>query len=124
MNIRRLVAVDMAWLGAPFILAEYALGVMLPFILGTLSMRAGLFGRTPAAWQTIMGFWLVTIAMNYVSLFIYAVLIARGRSVKEEGMAELKNAKRYGTQQLIILVPFAVVIAALLQEQSRRSRTE
>jgi hypothetical protein len=63
-----------------------------------------------------LGFWLVSIAANYIPLFIYAVLIAKGGTVKGEGQPELAHAKRYGIQQVIILVPFLVVILALLQE--------
>ena len=67
-----------------------------------------------------MGFWLVSIAANYIPLFIYATVIARGRTVKEEGGPELVRAKRYGVQQVITLVPFLVVLLALLQEFRHR----
>lgn len=67
-----------------------------------------------------MGIWLVSIATNYIPLFIYAVSIARGGTVKEEGQPELARAKRYGIQQIIILVPFLVVLLALLQEFRRQ----
>ena len=63
-----------------------------------------------------MGAWLVSIAANYISLFIYAVLIARGGTVKEAGQPELVRAKRYGVQQVIILIPFLVVIVVFLRE--------
>ena len=36
-EIRKLAAVDMAWLGRRLILTEYALGVILPLALGALS---------------------------------------------------------------------------------------
>ena len=113
-NIRKLAALDMAWLGTRAIVAEYALGVILPLILGLLSLRSGL--RDASAWETDLGIWLITIAANYVPLFIYAVLIAKAGTAKEEGQPEIVHAKRYGVQQIIILVPFLVVIAALLQE--------
>lgn len=115
-NIRKLAAVDMVWLGARVILAEYALGVLLPFILGMLSIRSGLFRPVHSTWQILMGIWLVSIAVNYIPLFTYALLIAKGGTVKEEGQPELAHAKRYGLQQVIILVPFLVVILSLLQE--------
>jgi len=113
-NIRKLAALDMAWLGTRAIVAEYALGVILPLVLGLLSLRSGL--RDASAWETGLGIWLITIAANYVPLFIYAVLIAKAGTAKEEGQPEIVHAKRYGVQQIIILVPFLVVIAALLQE--------
>jgi hypothetical protein len=119
-KIRKLAAVDMLWLGAQVILIEYALGVVLPLILGFHSIRSGLFDSIHSTWETIMGIWLVSIATNYIPLFIYAVSIARGGTVKEEGQPELARAKRYGIQQIIILVPFLVVLLALLQEFRRQ----
>lgn len=115
-DIRKLAAVDMVWLGTRLILAEYGLGIVLPLILGLLSIRSGLFRPIHSTWQAVMGVWLVSIAANYIPLFIYAVLIAKGGTVKEEGQPELARAKRYGIQQVIILVPFLVVLLALRQE--------
>lgn len=123
-NIRKLVAVDMLWLGARGIVAEYALGVVLPLVLGILSIRQGLFRPVHSTWQAVMGFWLVGIAANYIPLFIYAVSIARGGRVKEEGQPELARAKRYGIQQVIILVPLLVVIVAPLQEVQQRQKVK
>ena len=46
-------------------------------------------------------------------------MIAKGGTLAEEGQPELANAKRYGVQQVIILVPFLVVVLALIQESHR-----
>jgi hypothetical protein len=115
-NIRKLAAVDMLWLGTRIIVTEYAVGIVLPLILGFLSVRASLLGLVIIGWEAALGFWLVTIAANYIPLFIYAVVIARGGTVKEEGQPELARAKRYGILQVIILVPFLVLVLALMQE--------
>ena len=119
-SIRKLAAVDMAWLGPRIIVTEYALGIGLPLLLGLLSIRAGLSERVPSNWETALGFWLLSIAANYVPLFLYAVSIARGGTAKVEGEPELAHAKRYRVQQVIILVPFLVVALALIQEGRRR----
>ena len=116
-SIRKLAAVDMAWLGTRLILAEYALGIVLPLALGIVSVRAGWISVARWGWQTIMGLWLIGIAANYVPLFIYAFLIARAGTVKSEGEPEMAHARRYGTQQVIILVPLLVVILAIVQER-------
>ena len=121
-NIRKLAAVDMALNGTRFIVTEFAIGIVLPLILGLFSIRAGLSGAVQISWQTLLGFWLISIAANYVPLFIYAVRIARGGTVMEEGQSELANAKRYTIQQVIILVPFLVVVLAIIQESRRRNR--
>jgi len=49
-SIRKLAAVDMAWLGVRVILAEYVLGVFLPLALGLLTIRAGLLGTAVIGW--------------------------------------------------------------------------
>ena len=117
--IRKLAAVDMAWLGAKVIVTEYALGVVLPLILGLVSINAGLFSSTLDVQKTALGIWLVAIAANYVPLFIYAILIAKAGTVKEEGQPEIQRAKKYGIQQIIILVPFFVVVLTIIQEIRR-----
>lgn len=119
-SIRKLAAVDMAAFGARVILAEYALGVVLPFILGLISLRYGLAGWPQTKVQAGVGVWLVSIAANYIPLFIYALLIARAGTVRQEGQPELAHVRRYSVQQVIILVPFLVVIVALAQEAQRR----
>ena len=123
-NIRKLAAVDMTLNGTRFILWEFALGVVLPLILGLLSIRAGFMQSSPVNWENAMGFWLVGIALNYIPLFLYATLIAKAGSVKQEGGPEVKYAKRYGVQQVIILIPLLVVLLALAQETQSRQRVK
>ena len=120
-EVRKLAAVDMVWLGSRIVVAEYALGVVLPLALGAWSIKAGL-ARQPSAslWQIVVGSWLVTIAANYVPLFLYAHSMARAGTVEQEGRPELANARRYGVQQTMILVPLLVVAVALAQERTRR----
>jgi hypothetical protein len=121
-EVRKLAAVDMAWLGTRLIVTEYALGIILPVALGILSLRSGLAQTDKANWQTVLGIWLITISANYVPLFVYAVVIARAGTVREEGPPEFARAGRYGIQQTIILVPFFVVLLALAQERKRRKQ--
>lgn len=119
-EVRKLAALDMAFLGTRVIVAEYALGVMLPLALGILSLRWGLAQQDLANWQTILGTWLVTISPNYVPLLLYAVVIARAGTVQDEARPEFAHARRYGIQQAIILVPLFVVLLALIQERRQR----
>jgi hypothetical protein len=119
-RVRKLAAVDMAWLGPRVIVAEYGIGIVLPLALGALTLRNSLSSASPSMWQILLGIWLVGIAANYIPLFLYAVSIARGGTAKVEGEPELPNARRYGLQQTIILVPLLVVLVTLIQEQSER----
>ena len=117
-EVRKLAAVDMVWLGKRIVVAEYALGVVLPFALGIFSIKIGVAHHT--AWQTLVGAWLVTIAANYVPLFLYALAIMRAGTVDQEGRPELARARRYGIQQTMILIPLLVVGVALVQEHRRQ----
>jgi hypothetical protein len=60
------------------------------------------------------------ISANYVPLFLYAVSLARSRTVQAEGKPEFRHARRYGVLQTIILVPFLVVVVSTIQEFQRR----
>lgn len=122
-EIRKLAAIDMAWLGPQLIVTEYALGVILPMILGLLSLRSSLRGfPAPVGWEVVMGCWLVSISLNYIPLLIYALLIAKAGRAQEEGRPEFTQAKRYGIQQVIILIPFLVIVVALMQEVRRHEK--
>jgi hypothetical protein len=39
-----------------------------------ISIRAGLSGPVHPGWEAVLVFWLASIAVNYISPFIYAVL--------------------------------------------------
>src|SRR5512143_2295863 len=120
-NVRRLAGVDMALHGQRIIIAEFALGVLLTAVLGFFTMLSVLAGGLVVNWQSVSAFWLFGTAANYVPLLIYAVLIARGGTVQTEGKAEMAEIKRYSVQQFVILIPFVMVILALLQERRRKS---
>ena len=121
-NIRKLAAIDMAWLGTRVIVTEYAVGVILPLALGLLSVRAALHDGSIMGWEGALGVWLVCIGLNYVPLLVYSALIARAGTAKEEGQPEFVRARRYGVQQVIILVPLLVDVLAIIQELSQKRR--
>ena len=121
-NIRKLAAVDMALHGTRLITAEFALGIILPLVLGLLSIRTGLASTARLNWDAIVGWWLVGTSVNYIPLFIYALLLAKGGTVHTEGQPEIAHIMRYTAQQLIIFVPLLVVVLSIVQELSRRAR--
>ena len=57
-NVRKLAAIDLYFLGPKIILAEFGLGVPIMFALGILSLRVGLL-RTHALWQIALGVYLL-----------------------------------------------------------------
>ena len=120
-EVRKLAALDMAWLGTRLVLAEYALGVVLPAALGTLFLGLGLARHAQLYhWLVLGGIWLLTIAANYVPLFLYAVVLARAGTVQEEAQAARPHIRRYVLQQALILVPLSVLALSVAQEQGRR----
>lgn len=119
-NLRKVVALDMLLHGTRFILAEFAFGIFFLLILGVISIWGGLSGPVRIGWEAGLGFWLIGIGLNYVPLFIYAVLIAGGHTITEEGQPELPRVKRYSIHQVLIFVPLLFLVAALMQEGRRR----
>jgi hypothetical protein len=116
-EIRKLAAVDMVFLGPRIVLWEYALGVLGPAALGVLSLVVGL--RHQSWGQAAAGLWLLAIGANYVPLLGHARTLLRKGEFEAVGRPELARARRYGTQQVMILVPLLVVILSLLQERRR-----
>ena len=120
-EVRKLAALDMALLGTRLVLAEYALGVVLPAALGTLFLGLRLARHAELYhWLVLGGIWLLTIAANYVPLFLYAVVLARAGTVQEEAQAARPHIRRYVLQQALILVPLSVLALSVAQEQGRR----
>ncbi len=109
LNVRKLVALDMVFLGTRVIVAEYAAGVVLCAGIGILSLRKGVLA---------LGIPLLWIALNYVPLFLHSVDLARRGTARQEvalELADARAARSYSWRQLWILVPFAVVALALVQ---------
>jgi hypothetical protein len=128
-EMRKLVAVDMALHGRQFILAEFAVGVLLGIGLGLFFLRTFLSWLSlssspliPQVLVALLGLWAFGTAVNYIPLFLYAVSIAKSGTFKAEGEPELPRKRRYNVQQFIIFVPFLVAIVAIAQERSQRRR--
>jgi hypothetical protein len=120
-QVRKLVAVELSFLGPRIIIAEYAIAVVVGLIVGLLSLRAGLF-RTHALWQTLLGIYLLCLALSYAVLLIEAAAMTRRGDCRQEIADELSDShatfRKYRRQSLWILVPLAVPLAALRQGRS------
>lgn len=121
-QVRKLVAIELAFLGPRFILAEYAVAVIGGLGLGILTLRAGLM-RTHAVWQTALGIYLVFLALTYAVLLGYAIAMARRGNVYDVIANELddKHAalRKFQRQFLWLLVPLVVPVAAIVQRRER-----
>ena len=114
-NIRRFVAWDITLHGARFILLEFGLGTAALIVFGYWLMST--------ITSLYLGLYIFLVGINYLVLLVYAAIISSIGSAKFEVDPNLAHDKhfirKYGLQQLLILVPFAVLIITLIQEITR-----
>jgi len=79
-NLRKLVAFDMAVHSPRFIVTEFVIGALGIPALGVFSISRG---------GMEMGLYLLSIGTNYMPLLIYAVIIAMKKSAMREAAYEL-----------------------------------
>ena len=115
MIVRKLVALDIVLHGPRFIMIEFGVGTPVILAFG-LWLMSGSLGY-------LLGVYLLLTGLNYVPLLIYAVLVVSGNSARREteyGLAHDRHyVRRYSTQQLLLFVPLAVLILAIVQELKR-----
>lgn len=118
-HVRRLAAIDIAFLGSKFVLIEFALAIIALPGLGLLSLIRG-----HATWQVVLGAYMLLLGLNYVPLLLYAIAITRNHSAREELGSELDDReqamRKYRRFSLLLLVPFAMPILAMLQSRDRQ----
>ena len=124
-SVRKLAALDIVFHGSGRILLEFAVGLLLTGSLGLWFLYRGL---APGPYQSlgtiILGCVLLGIGLNYLPLLFYAVMISRRKSAQQEVASELAHPEvysgLYGLQSVIfILVPFALLILAVIQQLQR-----
>lgn len=117
-QVRKLVAVELIFLGPKIVFAEYGFAVVVGLAIGVLSLRVGLL-RTHAAWQVLLGIYLLFLALTYGVLLGLAIAMARRGDAREEVAGEFDELpatfRKYRRQSLWILVPLVVPLAALRQ---------
>jgi len=123
-DVRKLAAIDLHFLGPKVILTEFALGVLGPVVLGLLTLR----GAARHSWPwglTLFGAYLLSLGVNYIPLLMHAVDLVRSRNASAEIAEELSERaaafRKYRRQSLLLLVPLVVPIAAIAQEQEMRT---
>jgi len=125
-NIRKLAALDIAFHGPRFILAEFALGVAGCAAGGAFSISVFYHTASHPLLAAILGFALLWVALNYVPLLLYAISIVRRKSAELEVAFELEHkdiyARKYTFQSPLLLLPLVVPILAIVQEVRARSR--
>jgi hypothetical protein len=126
LNVRKLAAIDLYFLGSKLILTEFGLGIVGLTIVGWFTLRTGI-RREHSAWLTFWGVYMLGLGMNYVPLFLQAFNITLHKTAREEIADELPDrraaARKYRRQSVLILVPFLVIVLAIIQEFQRRRGT-
>lgn len=121
MNVRRLVAYDIVLHGPRFILIEFGVGVPALIALGVFVVTRAptLDGGHISALSIALGAYFLSLALNYAPLLVHAVDLARKGSAAAEMGSELADsgraARRYGLQQLLLIVPLFVFVLAIVQ---------
>jgi len=114
-DIRKLVEVDISFLGTKIILAEFTLGV-----LGSLALGFFILLRSHSIWQMILGWYILSMGVNYVPMLVYAIAMVRHRGARPELGVEPRHGTRpnfkYTIQSLVLLVPLLVPGMAIVQE--------
>jgi hypothetical protein len=120
-NVRKLAAIDLYFLGPKIILTEFGLGVPIMLLLGILSLRVGLF-RTHATWQIALGIYLLLLAVNYIPMLWCAIDIARSGSAAAELGDELrgKGAANAQVQRAVAVAAGAAGGTGSVAEAARR----
>jgi hypothetical protein len=117
-NVRKLVALDITLQGPRFILIEFGVGTPAIFAVG---------GYLAATGQLVLGVYLLFTGINYIPALVYSILIVRAGTATSEvadGLSRDRHyVRKYSTQQLLIFIPFAIVVLAAAQELARRSQT-
>ena len=93
---------DVASVGAPFILTESSVGVF-----GSLGHDVLTLLRSPSLGAKIFGVWLVCIGLNYIPLLNHAISLVRHGTAFQEIADEMSDRKRmfrkYRRQSVLLL---------------------
>lgn len=120
-DLRKLAAIDIVFLGPKFVCAEYAAGVLLSLGLGVLVLF-----RSSSRWGVVLGIYLICLAVNYAPMLSWAVSIRNKRKAQAELGGELSELRRamakYRRQSLLLLVPGLPLAVVAIQERSRTTR--
>jgi hypothetical protein len=116
-EIRKLAALEVLFLGPKLVVVEYACGVLLSAGLGIFVLVRG-----HTLWQTLVGAYLICLGLNYLPLLLHAIALRDPQAARAVIEGELgdtrKTFSRYRSQSLFLLVPLLVAIVGV--SQSRR----
>jgi len=120
LNARKLVAIDLVFLGSKAIIAEFSAGVFLSAALGIFV----LVREHGSVAQIVLGLYLISLGVNYIPMLLYAIAITRARSAPAELGGELDDMRvtmaKYRRHSLWLLVPLVVPLTVFSQTWTDR----
>jgi len=123
LQVRKLAAIDLHFLGSKLIIAEFAVGVSGPVILGGLTVRSGI-KHGHAAGTIAFGIYLLLLGINYVPLLVHAVQLTHSGTIREAIASDLEDPKRamrtYRRESLLLLLPLVVPVLSIHQMQHNK----
>ncbi|HKW34059.1 MAG TPA: hypothetical protein VJN92_13700 [Candidatus Acidoferrum sp.] len=115
-DLRKLAAIDIAFLGRKVIVAEFAGGVVLSTALGLFVLVRG-----HSFWQITLGVYFLCLGINYAPMLGYAMAIPTQEHAREEMADELEDKResmsKYRRLSLLLLIPLVAPILALAARQ-------
>ena len=124
-NIRKLAALGIVFHSSRLILAEFAFTVIFCGIFGTSNLLAFARDSSRPLFPLVLGVILSGIALNFLPLLLYAIIIIGADSAQREVAFELKHkdtyARKYSVQSSLLLVPLVIFALAIFQEFQKRS---
>ena len=112
LNVRKLAAIDIVFLGYKFVFAQYLFGV-----LGSLALGIFALIRRHSVGQVALGIYLVCLGINYIPMVTYAVLIANKQNalaeLGEELLEQHKAMSKYRRLSILLLIPLLVPFLAI-----------
>jgi hypothetical protein len=89
LNPRKLAAIDLAFLGPTIVISEFAFAVFFSPALGVFVLLRG-HGSPP---QIALGFYLISLGLNYIPMLFHAVAINKAKSARTEPGNELDDKR-------------------------------
>jgi len=120
LDVRKLAAIDLTFLGPRIIITEFAAGVF-----GCLAIAVFAGVRSTTSSGRLLAVYLLLLGVNYVPLLLHAVALRRSgeaRAVIADELASDPRAamRKYRRGSLLLLVPLVVPVLAVIQERDRR----
>jgi hypothetical protein len=120
-DLRKLAAIDIAFLGYRLILAEYAFGVLFSLALGILILARGHSG-----WQFLLGAYFVCLGINYVPMLAWTISFGSPDNARAEIEPEIADRsaamakfRRASLALLVPLLPVGLIVAQRLRKSGK-----